>query len=321
MKIGLISTAALKTPPDDYGGIERLAYWLAQGLRDKGHRVTVFCLQGSSIPHPRIEGHQEPELATEAAKMVRKGEIDVIIDFTHRKDFMDILPGFPCLNAWSVMHARGPNPVFLSKAQKAHIGRPDAPHVYPGPNMAEYPLKIQARGNYLLYMGAVLPAKQVHLVCEAAKLLGVPALIAGPVFNESYYMDHIRPYVESGVATLIGPVGGEEKISYIRDAACLVHPVGGVGWLEAGAIVVLESMLLGVPVVGSSNGCLPEYIQDGKNGYIADFTPRDIAAKVEKSRTLRMADVLGNYPWECIQPLVANQYETLAARVMGGETW
>jgi glycosyltransferase involved in cell wall biosynthesis len=42
---------------------------------------------------------------------------------------------------------------------------------------------------------------------------------------------------------------------------------------EAGAFVLSEAMLCGVPVVGSRSGVQPEYIQDGTTGLLA--TPRD----------------------------------------------
>jgi len=54
MKIGVISTAAIPTPPERYGGIERIAWWLCCALSQMQHNVTLFAKEGLCLcaePH------------------------------------------------------------------------------------------------------------------------------------------------------------------------------------------------------------------------------------------------------------------------------
>jgi len=53
---------------------------------------------------------------------------------------------------------------------------------------------------------------------------------------------------------------------------------------EAGAFVLSEAMLCGVPVIGSRSGVQPEYIQDGITGLLA--TPRDPTSFADAIETL-----------------------------------
>ena len=54
MKILIISSFALATPPKNYGGLERCAYEFAKGLSELGHSVTLVASQGSKAP-PNVE--------------------------------------------------------------------------------------------------------------------------------------------------------------------------------------------------------------------------------------------------------------------------
>ena len=54
MKIALVSTVALTTPPRKYGGTELVVAELARGLTALGHDVTVFAT-GDSQPGCRLK--------------------------------------------------------------------------------------------------------------------------------------------------------------------------------------------------------------------------------------------------------------------------
>ena len=54
---------------------------------------------------------------------------------------------------------------------------------------------------------------------------------------------------------------------------------GSQGWLEPGAGVIAEANILGTPVVALNNGCLPELILMGMNGWISD-TVEDVARQM-----------------------------------------
>lgn len=54
MRILLISSCALKSPPKNYGGLERCVYEYARGLQELGHVVTLVASKESKAP-PNVE--------------------------------------------------------------------------------------------------------------------------------------------------------------------------------------------------------------------------------------------------------------------------
>lgn len=76
---------------------------------------------------------------------------------------------------------------------------------------------------------------------------------------------------------------------YIRDISSLIAKCDtGIcpsRVREAGSLSVLEYMSQGKPVVASNNGSQPEYITNGKNGYL--IAPDDVAALTNTLKSLR----------------------------------
>jgi glycosyltransferase involved in cell wall biosynthesis len=67
----------------------------------------------------------------------------------------------------------------------------------------------------------------------------------------------------------------------MQAADCLVCPSV---WQEAAGLVILEALASGLPVLGSAIGGIPEYVEDGKNGFL--FPAGDRAALVDRVRRL-----------------------------------
>jgi glycosyltransferase involved in cell wall biosynthesis len=57
----------------------------------------------------------------------------------------------------------------------------------------------------------------------------------------------------------IGEINGDNKTAYLAPASALLFPTK---LPEAGALVIPEAFMCGTPVIGSKNGCLPEYINE-----------------------------------------------------------
>jgi glycosyltransferase involved in cell wall biosynthesis len=316
MKILLCSTAAIACPPPGYGGMERAVGWLTKGLRELGHEVTVACKTGSTI-EGRIEGDSEPELAANVGAIIN--DIDVIIDFSHDKVVAQTYPDKPQLSTYQVMTVGWKrNPVFISKAQRAFCKREDAPVVYYGLDLEEYPYYDGERDNYLLYLGSLIEEKRVHWVAELGQAVGAPVKVAGPRWQPEYWPTLERIARLPGVEVL-DEVGGPEKIELMQKARALVHPVGGRNWVEAGAIVVLEALALGTPVITSTNGCLPEYVRDRVNGFtctsVDEMTQAYNLLFMINPKLCRLSVEKFNYH------AMAESYADLAERVVSGENW
>jgi glycosyltransferase involved in cell wall biosynthesis len=298
--------------------MEREIGWLTRGLRDLGHNVVILCKMGSSI-EGSIGGNNEQEFA----ELVRNLDFDVIIDFSHDKVVSQTYPDKPQINTYQVMTVGWKrNPVFISKAQRHFVGMDQAPVIYYGLDIDEYPFYDGPREDYLLYMGSILPEKRVQFVPELGRRLGLPVKLAGPCWDPDYFdiFDQMKemPHVE-----WVGDVGGQEKLELLQKARCLVHPVGmgpGKEWVEAGAIIVLESLMVGTPVIASTNGCLPEYVVDFNNGFICATVDEMITV----AKYLPKID-----PYACRLSVVdkfnkerfAREYEALAMEVIEGKEW
>jgi len=323
MRICLVSTAAIPTPPRKYGGIERAVNWLAKGLGELGNEVLVIAGRDSSVVANALEtAETEADFVDVIRPWIEKGLIDVVIDMSHDKLVPRKWQEFPQINVWQVTTLSwDKNPVFISEGQAQSLGRPDAPVIYYGLDRKQYPFRgvAQPEGP-LLYMGALIKFKRPHLVAEAAKLMGKEAILVGPPYDPGYWpiledlkkQDHVQ---------ILEEVGGEDKLDLLRQAGCLVHPVGAGGWVEAGAIIALEAWLMGTPIVATRNGCLPEYIKEGKNGFLAEPTAEDIAEKVSMALKLSAVQVMTSFDARHFYQHMALEYDTLARRVVAGETW
>lgn len=88
---------------------------------------------------------------------------------------------------------------------------------------------------------------------------------------------------------------------------------------EANALVILEALAAGVPVVATPVGYAPEVIRDGVNGYLCSPDPRELADRFE----LIAATEPGSWVAACRSAAeshgwatVADRYERLAQRVL-----
>jgi len=264
----VVSTASILTPPERYGGMEKMADYLSRGLSFLGHHVQVVAKTGSTNPFVIATAKDEKDFPDAIANVI--DEFDIVIDLSHDKQIGRTFPEMPQLNVYQVMSVgHRVNPVFISSGQKRHT-RLNGPVVHYGLRLEDYPVNAGARDDYLLYMGSIIPEKRVEWAIEVALKMGRPIKIAGPHWEPDYWTGVITPLLKAEGVDYVGDVGGDRKLELLQRAFALIHPVGGLNWVEAGAIVAQESNAVGTPVVSTTNGCLPEYIINGENGYMSD---------------------------------------------------
>ncbi len=127
----------------------------------------------------------------------------------------------------------------------------------------ELPEPLRGIGPYVLYYGRYDQEKGVNLVLEAAKRLPeIPFVLAG----KGELQEQVEAAAGAGKEQKLinlGFLGGEPLYSVIRHAAFTVFPST---WYENYPYSVLEPILLGVPVIGSRIGGVPEIIKEGVTG-------------------------------------------------------
>ncbi len=325
MNIVVISTPSLQTPPEAYGGIERQAWLIVQGLSLLGHRVHLIAKEGSHTPaNGKLYTYSSDHDLLDAVHKAMNEAVDCFIDETHDKILSVREPDLPQLTRYEVMSLMGnPKcPVLISEGQRdAKFKGVDWPIVYQSIDFAQLPLYIGQRDDYLLYMGQKITEKRIDWVCEVAAKSELPLFIHGPGWGQPECHALIRGY-ELLYPEFIhneGEIGGEEKIYKLQRAKALIHLPGALDWCEAGGIVVLEALACGTPCIVSRNGCLPEYIQHGTNGYVVD----SIAEAIDAVRAIDRID-----PIVCSASVEkfnyrsqAKRYEELCRRVAHGERW
>jgi glycosyltransferase involved in cell wall biosynthesis len=137
----------------------------------------------------------------------------------------------------------------------------------------------------LAYCGTVEPHKGPHVLLDAlrvAALGAVDLVLIGQCSNRGY----VRRLREQAV-----PIAGLKLRFYgayrRTDLPCLLNDVDCVVVPslvpEAGPIVPREALALGVPVLASRLGALPEVVADGENGLLFDPSrPGELAALLQR---------------------------------------
>lgn len=141
------------------------------------------------------------------------------------------------------------NPIFADKTV--------ALHNFIQPEETAEPAK---KDGYVLYFGRFDEEKGVKLF---EKLSGIKLICAGSGNLEEYI--NALPNTEN-----VGFKSGEELKRLIQNAVCSVYPSV---WYENCPFSVMESIMLGTPVVGADIGGIPELIDDGKTGLL--FEPNN----------------------------------------------
>ena len=105
-------------------------------------------------------------------------------------------------------------------------------------------------------------------------------MLAGPVESKEYetrlqsLLDHRNL---TGIATVMGPVSGEDKWQLFRRAGIFCYPSCHPG--ETFGLAAVEAMCFGIPVVASSWRGLAEVVEDGVTGLLTP--PGDPGALAE----------------------------------------
>jgi len=215
------------------------------------------------------------------------------------------VPNAPILN---VSHDReavpGANAVFPSDAhRKAHRygtrGRV-IPHGVRAPT-ADY----GARADYFAYLSMFHEPKGPKMAAEAARLAGVPLIMAGPT----------PPAPPPGVR-YVGPLEGADKWRFLARARALLFPAS----TESAGLVALEAQAVGTPAIVSAYGGAAEQIHSGVTGYTARDTLEMVEAigKIDQIERARCAAWVASE--RSIDKMI-DAYEQACRDLARGERW
>ncbi|MFQ5792468.1 MAG: glycosyltransferase family 4 protein, partial [Acidobacteriota bacterium] len=179
-------------------------------------------------------------------------------------------------------HFRDVPLVSISNHQRlplAELGLRWVATVYHGIPLSRYPVGA-ARGGYLAFLGRIAPEKRPDLAITVAKRVGVPLKIAAKVdpVDRAYFEQEIRPLLDDPLVEFVGEIDDAVKPTFLGDALALLFPVD---WPEPFGLVMAEALACGTPVIARPCGSVPEIIEDGVTGFLAE-TSEEMAAAVRR---------------------------------------
>jgi glycosyltransferase involved in cell wall biosynthesis len=302
LRIAQVAPAAEAVTPTSTGSIEQLVWLMTEELVRRGHEVTLFATGSSETSaalhavYPR--GYEEDEdlwnyefheTLHVAAAFERARAFDVI----HSHVYHSALPfarlvRTPTIHSYHVLpdadivhaYARYPEArvVALSSYQRGvFTGNADVAVVPHGIRTDAFPFN-PARGDYLVFLGRIMPGKGTAEAAQLARQAGMRLVIAGPrsEYDEGYFESEVAPWIDGRQVEYIGPVSVKERDPLLAGAAALLYPITEP---EPFGLVLIEAMACGTPVAALGLGAVPEIVSNGVTGYHT-ATVEELAARI-----------------------------------------
>lgn len=145
---------------------------------------------------------------------------------------------------------------------------------------------IDIEDNSILFAGWVDEKKGLHILIDAMSeiLKKIPNAKLYVLELTSYkeYKNRIRKKIdEHGLKDnvfMFGKLSSDEFKGFLKRATCVVVPEQ---WENMSPVIVAEAMAKAKPIVAGRIGGIPEFIEHGKSGLLAEYNnPRDFAEKI-----------------------------------------
>ena len=270
---------------------------LAAGLAARGHDVTLHCAEGSEVAGVRLEtvplpddaelalvmpgGAQPPPAHGVAAALaamfeaIARNRPDVISQHAFDAPAFELAQGMPVLHTLHlpplvemvVQVARHVPAERLAAVSVSCRGSWLRAGVQVGSVLLNGAADVavdSARGTGALIAGRISPEKGIEDAIAAARAAGLRVSVAGGQYDPAYAVDL------SGT-TELGSVPRSELRRLMAGAAVTIC---AVKWDEPFGMVAAEAQMTGCPVAAYRRGAMPEVVEDGVSGFLAE--PDDI---------------------------------------------
>jgi glycosyltransferase involved in cell wall biosynthesis len=327
-------TSSWKDRPDP--GLERDC----PGVRISDHRIPVRLLNLAwhNLEWPPIEllGAGDQDVVCSAHPLLTPTRRAAQVVTIHDIDFLshperthgEIRRDYPRLVG---EHARRADRIIVSShhtaAELAHtLGIPmERIRVCPpgAPTWREVPWPHPPGKGYLLFMGTLEPRKNVGLLLAAYRQLlsrhpDIPKLVlaGAPTHDARPWLHAIGQPPLAGHVEHVGYVADSDRQRLFSEAGIFVLP----SWNEGFGLTALEAMSLGIPVVASDRGALPEVVGDAGLLISPDVEESLVSAIdrlltdpwLAKALSLRGRERARQFNWQSTAALVRAAFEEAA---------
>lgn len=346
LRIGIISHLKYPIAEPFAGGLEMHTHLLARALRSRGHDVTVFASSrsdaalgleavcdatalanvGTAEAHD-VAFFKEHHAYLTLMNALRHRDFDVIHNNSLHYlpvSLADTLP-MPMVTTFhtppfcwlesGVRICSATNHSFVAVSRSVaglwgHVAQSDQV-ILNGIDLENFGFSPQPDPEpYLVWYGRIVPEKGLHFAIEAARSIGMPLRIAGPILDQAYFDTRIKPHL----GDLVVHVGH-------LDHRALAHLVGGARaflctptWDEPYGLVVAEALACGVPVAAFARGAIPEILDESCGVLAAPDDIVSLAAAVRQAVRLSRHDCRRRAEQTCDARRMIESYEALYNR-------
>jgi glycosyltransferase involved in cell wall biosynthesis len=300
MRIAVVASPVTPLRPAQLGGAQAFVCDLAVGLTRRGHDVTLHCVEGSEVDGVRLVtvpapidagtalvmpgGDPPPPAPGVAAALAAIFEnvsalrVDAVSQHAFDAPAFELARGLPVLHT---LHLPSLVPAVTDAARRVEASRlatvsrscqeswrkagVGVPKVLPN-GVPPGPAPPRPVERAALVAGRISPEKGIEDAIAAARTAGLPVKLAGAHYDPAYQLDL------QGVEVL-GPLPRQELSQLMALSAVVIC---AVRWEEPFGMVAAEAQMAGCPVAAYRRGAMPEVIEDGVSGCLAE--PDDVAS-------------------------------------------
>ena len=344
LRIAVIGPSRFPICQPFVGGLEAHVWALSAALRARGHHVTLFAAAGSDpqvademVFFPRLRSgdvarrdtSKDPELVRSENSAYRAAMADLVrrgrgaFDVIHNHALHPIpLAAVGQLDVPMISTFHTPPIARMVEALLGRTGRSlclvavsrhvaeswstmvDEVHVvHNGVDTTKW--RFGPGGDRLIWFGRLVPEKGAELAIAAARSVGRPLDLAGPVGDENYFRRHVEPQLGPQVRYLGHLDHGELSAVVGRSRVALVTP----RWDEPYGLVVAEALASGTPVAAFARGGIPEILSPRSGRLAAPDDVAGLADAVVQAAQLRRNEVRQHAEELCSMDRMVSEYE------------
>ncbi|MGB3309336.1 MAG: glycosyltransferase family 4 protein [Nodosilinea sp.] len=303
------------------GGVELTLLNLCQGLRARGHQVTVAAPEGSSLADVavvQISGQLQPTAHTQERNtpvilpansvlgnlwryaQQHQDQFDLIVNLAYdwlpfylTEFFGTPVAHFVTMGSLSeamdetIRQVARQFPGRLgayTRTQAETFGVADAFEILSSAiDLDQYDF-CDSPGDALAWLGRISPEKGLEDALEAAAIAQVPIKILGKLEDADYWNTLCQRFPRANHCYL-GFLPTHDLQQVLRQCRALVMTPR---WVEAFGNVAIEALACGVPVIAYARGGPAEIVQPGKTGWLVP--PDDVQGLVDAIARIDQCD-------------------------------